>query len=97
MSNLVANEMYLEGGAGEMAVQSIIKGIREISNKCDNMVIVTNEVFSDGIYYDDETMRYIKYLGEINVKLGKEADNVVEVVYSIPIYHKGGVNNVEFI
>ena len=56
-----------------------------------------NEVFSDGIYYDDETMRYIKYLGEINVKLGKEADNVIEVVYSIPVYHKGDVNNVEFV
>ena len=97
MSNLVANEMYLEGGAEEMTVHSIIKGVREIRDKCENLVIVTNEVFSDGIYYDDETMRYIKYLGEINVKLGKEADNVIEVVYSIPVYHKGDVNNVEFV
>ena len=50
MSNLVANEMYLEGGAGEMTVHSIIKGVREIRDKCENLVIVTNEVFSDAVY-----------------------------------------------
>lgn len=97
MSNLVANEMYMDGGAGEKTVQSIVKGVHKIRNMCRNFVIVTNEVFSDGRDYDDETRRYIKYLAEINIELGKEADNVVEVVYSIPVYHKGGANNVEFI
>ena len=36
-------------------------------------------------------MRYIRNLGEINKEIGKKADNVVEVVYSIPIFHKGGI------
>ena len=88
MSNLVANEMYLESGAKELTVKNILAGVLEIKNKCENFVIVTNEVFSDGIDYDDETIRYIKYIGEINKQIGKEADNVVEVVYSIPVYHK---------
>lgn len=88
MSNLVANEMYLEGGAKEFTVENILDGVFEIKNKSENFVIVTNEIFSDGIDYDDETMRYIKYIGEINKQIGKQADNVVEVVYSIPIYHK---------
>lgn len=90
MSNLVANEMYLEGGAGEFAVQSIVEGIKQIKNKSENFIIVTNEVFSDGVQYDEETMRYIKYLGEINKEIGRASDNVIEVVYSIPVYHKGG-------
>lgn len=91
MSNLVANEMYLEGGAKDNTVQEVIRGIESINNQAENLVIVTNEVFSDDIVYDDETMRYIKNLGEINKEIGKKADNVVEVVYSIPIFHKGGI------
>lgn len=97
ISNLVANEMYLENGAKDLTVKTIIDGVREIKDKCENFVIVTNEVFSDGIDYDAETMRYIKYIGEINKEIGKEADNVVEIVYSIPVYLKGGEHNVELI
>lgn len=91
MSNLVANEMYLEGGAKDKTVQEVIRGIESINNQAENLVIVTNELFSDGIVYDDDTMRYIRNLGEINKEIGKKADNVVEVVYSIPIFHKGGI------
>ncbi|MEX0051817.1 bifunctional adenosylcobinamide kinase/adenosylcobinamide-phosphate guanylyltransferase [Clostridium butyricum] len=91
MSNLVANEMYLEGGVKDKTVQEVIRGIESINNQAENLVIVTNEVFSDGIVYDDDTMRYIRNLGEINKEIGKKADNVVEVVYSIPIFHKGGI------
>lgn len=91
MSNLVANEMYFEGGAKDKTVQEVIRGIESINNQAENLVIVTNEVFSDGIVYDDDTMRYIRNLGEINKEIGKKADNVVEVVYSIPIFHKGGI------
>ena len=91
MSNLVANEMYLEGGAKDKTVQEVIRGIESINNQAENLVIVTNEVVSDGIVYDDDTMRYIRNLGEINKEIGKKADNVVEVVYSIPIFHKGGI------
>lgn len=91
MSNLVANEMYLEGGAKDKTVQEVIRGIESINNQAENLVIVTNEVFSDGIVYDYDTMRYIRNLGEINKEIGKKADNVVEVVYSIPIFHKGGI------
>lgn len=91
MSNLVANEMYLEGGAKDKTVQEVIRGIESINNQAENLVIVTNEVFSDGIVYDDDTTRYIRNLGEINKEIGKKADNVVEVVYSIPVFHKGGI------
>ncbi|MDU4659328.1 MAG: bifunctional adenosylcobinamide kinase/adenosylcobinamide-phosphate guanylyltransferase, partial [Clostridium butyricum] len=70
MSNLVANEMYLEGGAKDKTVQEVIRGIESINNQAENLVIVTNEVFSDGIVYDDDTMRYIRNLGEINKEIG---------------------------
>ena len=90
MSNLVANEMYHEDGAKEKTVESILEGIYTINSISDNFVIVTNEVFSDGIEYDSETKKYLRNLGKINTEIGRIADNIVEVVYTIPIYHKGG-------
>lgn len=90
MSNLVANEMYQENGAHEETVKQIIEGVISMKEQVDNLVIVTNEVFSEGIIYDDETSRYLNYLGAINKTLAKMADEVIEVVYTIPIYHKKG-------
>lgn len=88
MSNLVANEMYQEGGAKENTVELIIQGIKVLNGKVKNLVIVSNEVFSDGIIYDEDTTTYLSYLGDINRRIGLMADEVIEVVYSIPICHK---------
>lgn len=88
MSNLLANEMYSPAGAGENCVESIIDGIERLSEIAGNIVIVTNEVFSDGCVYDESTAKYIEILGEINRRLAKRAEAFVEVVASIPIVHK---------
>ena len=89
MSNLTANEMYQEGGAGEQTVEEILAGIRYLLGRVRHLVVVTNEIFSDGIDYDSETMRYQSYLGQINSEMGRMADQVTEVVYGIPITVKG--------
>ena len=89
MSNLVANEMYMESGAGCHADQAILEGIRELNQQCSNLVIVTNEIFSDGCSYDADTIRYIRLLGTLNIWLAEKASLVTEVVYGIPIRQKG--------
>ena len=85
MSNLTANEMFQENGAHEKTVEQIVSGVRNLMKQAGNLVIVTNEIFSDGILYDPETVRYQRYLGEINRELAKMADRVTEVVYGIPV------------
>ena len=90
MSNLTANEMYQQDGAGEETVENICQGLEHLLEQCEHLVVVTNEVFSDGILYDPETMRYQHYLGEINCRMAKAADKMVEVVYGIPLVQKGG-------
>lgn len=91
MSNLVANEMFDNDNRRSVKelVRDIMGGIEELYAHCSNLVIVTNEVFSDGNDYDRETMEYIRCLGKINQCLAGIADSVVEVVYSIPVKIKG--------
>ena len=90
MSNLAANEMFEENGAGEKTVEAVLKGIEKLKNQVRHLVIVTNEIFSEAAFYEGDTVRYQEYLGIINQSMGKMADEVVEVVYGIPVWHKGG-------
>ena len=91
MSNLTANEMYMEAGAKENAVEEIVQGIRHLQHQCDNLFVVSNEVFSDGIVYEEETQRYLHCLGEINRRIAALADTVVEVVCGLPVVWKGAL------
>lgn len=88
MSNLAANEMFTPEGAGEHTVEEILNGVRHLKEQARHLVVVTNEIFSDGYQYDSETERYQKYLGRINQEMGLMADRVAEVVYGIPLLHK---------
>lgn len=91
MSNLVANEMFKEGQIRdwELVKENIIGGIEKLSKNVTDLVIVTNNVFEDGINYDETTTNYIRAMGCINQELAKMADKVIEVVVGIPIIVKG--------
>ena len=54
MSNLAANEYYREEGAGPDCAGEIIEGIRRLRAQSAHLVVVTNEVFSDGIFLRQE-------------------------------------------
>ena len=87
MSNLAANEMFTGEGvrSADQVTDKIINDIQFLSQKTDNLIIVTNNVFEDGVKYDDGTMEYLRALGKINVGLTELADRVVEVVVGIPV------------
>lgn len=91
MSNLTANEMFTKDGikSAEEVVGKIVSEMQTLSQKLDNLVIVTNNVFEDGVIYDAGTMEYLKALGRINAALARLADRVAEVVVGIPVELKG--------
>lgn len=132
MSNLLANEMYLEQDSddGELAEtmsevekagvdgnvgsdvektgiggnagsgmsktmspvsKKIVQALVALSARVQDVVIVTNDVFSDGgsLTYDESTREYVKNLAEINCALAREAATVTEVVCGIPVKIKG--------
>lgn len=132
MSNLLANEMYLEpdaddGGRPETMSEvektgvdgnvgsdvektgiggnassdmaetmspvskKIVQALVDLSTRVQDVVIVTNDVFSDGgnLTYDESTREYVKNLAEINCALAREAATVTEIVCGIPVKIKG--------
>lgn len=85
MSNLVANEMFQESGAGEQTVEAVMRGVASLLKQAARLFVVTNEIFSDCQPYEEETQRYQKYLGEINCRMVQMADAAAEVVYGIAL------------
>lgn len=87
ISNLTANEMFTQENPKPepQVVEHIINSITLLKEKTTHLVIVSNNVFEDGIIYDKATMEYIHAMGMINKQLAASADKVVEVVAGIPI------------
>ena len=90
MSNLVANECFSPEGAGfEQAEEVILRGIGHLADQCELLVVVTNEIFSDGERYTAETERYIEIISHINRCLAEMADFFAESVCGILLPLKG--------
>ena len=89
LSNLLANEMFSNpernSGDYETIAEKVFDDIRALKSLCRDLIIVSNNVFEDGVEYEGETALYIKYLGELNRKLGGLSDELYEVVVGIPV------------
>ena len=89
LGNLLANEIWSPGGAGEGARERILSGVDRVLDRAETLVVVSVEVFSDGCRYDPETLHYIRTLGQLHLDLARRAAAVAEVVCGIPIWRKG--------
>lgn len=65
--------------------KKVLKEVSILSENVAELVIVTNNVFEDGVSYDQSTMNYIKAMGIVNRGLAAMAERVVEVVAGIPV------------
>lgn len=65
--------------------KKVLKEVSILSENVAELVIVTNNVFEDGVCYDQSTMNYIKAMGIVNKGLAAMAERVVEVVAGIPV------------
>ena len=97
MSTHVANVMFGDGFEELRSnpdmdyTEEIWKEIGPFFEREGNTVIVSDEVTKDGITYDPSTEQYIRTLAALNNRLADAADLFVEVVYGIPVVHKGSI------
>lgn len=88
LSNLTANEFFGPQGR-EGAFDRVLSGVERAAEQAALLVVVTNELFSDGMDYDPETLAYLDVLARLNRAVARRADRVYEVVCGIPIAWKG--------
>ena len=88
LSNLAANEWFgPQGRAG--AFGRVLSGVEKLAREAAYTVVVTNELFSDGVVYHRETADYLDCLARLNRAVAARADQVYEVVCGIPVCWKG--------
>lgn len=90
LGNLVANELYSPGGAGDGTVGTVLRGLENVAAQSDHLIVVSNEVFRGGADYVGDTARYLYTLACIHNAFAARADAVCRVVCGIPDYYKGG-------
>lgn len=84
LPNLLANEMFDGGDASR-----IIADLDRLAVRCGHLVMVTNDIFCDGVAYTGSMEAYLRKLAAINAHAASLADYVAEVVYAIPVPLKG--------
>lgn len=91
LGNWVANELFEPQGAGEAAVDAVLRGIDSLCLQCPSLIVITNQVGSDGLPSSESTQRYMRVLGTCNRLLAARFDHVAEIVAGVPVWLKGAL------
>ena len=85
-----ANEMFSDDGVkdSEFVITKILTDLRKLSLRAGNVVIVTDDIFSDGGGFDELTEQYVKCLAELTVKISEMSFEVWECCSGINICYK---------
>lgn len=93
VGNLVANELFAEGGLSprdpDAAAREVLGGIERLAQAAAYTVVVSVDVFADGMRYDEGTEAWRRALARVNAGVAALADRAVEVVCGIPVWMKG--------
>ena len=93
VGNLVANELFAEGGLSprdpDAAAREVLGGIERLAQVAAYTVVVTVDVFADGMRYDEGTEAWRRAIARVNAGVAALADRAVEVVCGIPVWMKG--------
>ncbi len=73
-------------------IDKVYGDITELAKKVRRLVVVSDNIFEDGLRYDEVTKLYMEALGSINVKLAENANCVAEVVMGVPLFVKGSLS-----
>lgn len=91
LGNWTANELFGDGmGADEAGtVEKIFRTALSLRDRTAHLLIVSNDVFCDGLRCDPGTEAYLHALGKLHVLLARAADVAVECAFGLPRIAKG--------
>jgi len=96
LGTLASNELFSDSDGeltDEFAVRTtarIFQSVMTVHSSVRNLIVISNEVFSDGITYDRATELYMSVLGTLHVAFVKAADRAIECACGFHIVHKEG-------
>ena len=88
----LTNEMYgnfMTLGADKSAGKRCTEQIKELAFSVENIVIVSDYIFTDANIYDEDTQFFIKSLAQIGNSIAQYADVVIEMNFGNATVHKG--------
>jgi len=89
LTALLANEMFSAAGdVDNNAVERIAAGLTKILSVINNIVIVSDYIYSDAFVYDTFTENYRKSLATLDRLVARQCDVVLEAAYTQIIAHK---------
>ena len=88
LTALLANEMFCPDYR-ENALEKVNEGLVNLSESVENIVVVSDTIYSDAAHYDAMTENYRKSLALAERALAVRFDCVAEVSCAGVCYHKG--------
>jgi adenosylcobinamide kinase/adenosylcobinamide-phosphate guanylyltransferase len=95
LGTLLANEMFetdqeypRKREGVERVVSKICGDILLLKARVADLLVVSNDIFSDGVTYDEATESYRQALGKLHLRLAQGADLAVECVFGQVIAYK---------
>ena len=90
LTALLGNEMFSgDGSVDTHAHEKIWSGLLQVLSQVQNIVIVSDYMYSDAIIYEPLTEMYRKHLATLDTLVAKHCDAVLEVAYNQITIHKG--------
>ncbi len=89
---LTANELFRDGSLqNEITVyHKILHNVNQLLH-VKKLVIVSNDLFSNGVHKDESTFVYMKLLGALHQEIVTIADYAYSVTHGIPKLMKGNI------
>jgi adenosylcobinamide kinase/adenosylcobinamide-phosphate guanylyltransferase len=95
LGTLTSNEMFYDYSLdfndefAKKITDKIFNDIIKINLMVKNLIIISNEIFSDGKTYDKATGKYLEVLGKLHIKIAEISHTAIECAYGFHIFHKG--------
>ncbi len=98
LTALLSNEMFSkEGTVDETAYLRVAEEIKTFLDKTEDIVVVSDYIYSDAFEYESLTEQYRKGLAFLDKTAAKQSDLVIEVVYGNPQVIKGDARLLDLI
>ena len=69
-------------------IKKVFNDFEILKSECKNIAVVADDIFSDGIIYNDTIEEYIMTLAELTKKFASVADEVIECFAGLTLCYK---------